>query len=356
MKSNKRRIIFSLAMLIMLIIFAYITANKNGWFNQTIKSNNDPLSNFAITDTAAIDKMIISKTTGEKVTLTKGKNNNWTVNEKYRARPESITLIMRTIYHTTIKSRVGAASRNNAIKNLAAFHRKVQFFKNGEWYKTWYVGNSTSDRLGTYMLLETPEDGKSDEPYIGEVTGFHGELDIRFYTEEDKWRYTGIFEYSNINEIKEIILTNGESPNEGFILQLNEMHKPVLMDTKGGKVARFDSLMAKAYFYGFKKIHYEHLARTLNYKSLDSLKLSTPLYSISVKSVAGETKKISVYRMKSKSGEVDLDGNQLPYNPERAYAILSTGEVAVIQYGVFDKLFRTLSNFVSLRSGAKVKP
>jgi hypothetical protein len=79
---------------------------------------------------------------------------------------------------------------------------KVEIFQNGEWAKTWYVGFSTQDHYGTYMLLETPDE-KSDLPVIMKVKGLAGIIDPRFFADKRKWVCTNIFNLS-LDEISEL--------------------------------------------------------------------------------------------------------------------------------------------------------
>lgn len=344
MRGNKRRLYFSLFTLAALLVVAYITAKQSGWFDQKISSGEMPQSNF-IVDTTALDRFVITKSTGETAELTKKENGDWWINNKYKAKPDGVQLIKKTLAGVKIKSRVGAGSRNSVIKNIAAYHRKVQFYHKGKWIKTWYVGNPSPDRSGTYFLLETPEDGKSENPYIMDLTRFHGQLDTRFYTEEEEWRYTGIFNYQP-NQIKQIKFTSREKPSDGFTLNITDKNKIELLDYQGGRIKGFDTLTARAYTYGFKKIHYEHLAKRLTYQSLDSMKKAAPFYTITVTDKENKTTKVPLYQLKNYDKIVDLEGKELEYNPSRVYAILPTGEAAVVQYYSIDKILRPAPSFM----------
>jgi hypothetical protein len=345
MKKSNKRLYFSLFMLLALLVVAYIVALKNGIFDESLKANDSPQSEFAIKDTASIDKFTITKSSGETATLTRDKKEGWIINGKEKARPESILLIMQTFKNISVKTRVGAAARNNVIKNIAAFHRKVEIFKNGKLAKTWYIGNFSSDKTGSYFLLETPAMGKAEEPFIMELAGFHGQLDVRFFTEEEEWKFTGVFNYPPTS-IKEIKLESGESEKDGFTLKCLPNNKLELIDYLGGKINGFDTLTARAYTYAYKKIHYEELAKKLSFNQIDSLKKIKPLFKIAVKSNNNMEKSISLYHMANYAKETDLEGNLLPYNPERAYGILSNGEIVVVQFYGFNKLLRPVSSFL----------
>lgn len=350
--SNKRRLLFSLFTLVALLVVAYFTAKQKGWFDNGSTPGDMPQSDFNIQDTTSLDKMIITKTTGEKAELTRNAKGEWMINGKYKARPDAINLIMHTLQNVKVKARVGNAARNSVIRNIAVYHRKIQFFSKGQWIKTWYVGNPTSDRIGTYFLLETPEGGKSSEPYIMDLARFHGQLDTRFFTEEEDWRYTGIFNYSP-KDIKEIKLTNREKPGDGFTLRMTAGNKMELFDNMGGKINGFDTLTARAYTYGYKKIHFEHVAKRLSYESLDSMKKTTPFYSITVTDAANQVNKIDLYQMKNHDKVADFSGKIYEWNPSRLYAILPTGEAVVVQYYSIDKILRPVSVFMRATPAAK---
>jgi hypothetical protein len=344
MNRNKRQLYFSLFTLIALLIIAYITALQSGWFDNS-SSENSPQSDFAIKDTASIDKFVITKSTGEMATLTRNKEGDWTINGKAKAKPECILLILKTFKNVAVKTRVGVAARNNVVKNIAAYHRKIDIYQHGELTKTWYIGNPSADRQGSYFLLQTPEYGKSSEPYLMELSGFHGQLDIRFFTEEPDWKYTGIFT-CRADDISEIKMESGENEKEGFTVKCLPERKIELLDNLGGKVSKFDTLTVRAYTYLFKKVHYEQAAKMLKFNQIDSLKKCKPLFKITVKDIRNVSSSISLYHMGNTAKEKDLEGNLLPFNPERAYGIMPNGEVVVVQFYVFDKLIRPISSFI----------
>ncbi|HYG51577.1 MAG TPA: hypothetical protein VD905_11780, partial [Flavobacteriales bacterium] len=201
------------------------------------------------------------------------------------------------------------------------------------------------DRSGTYMLLETPGHGKSSEPYIMELTSFHGQLDTRFYTEENEWKYSGIF-YSDPKNLLEVKVEAGETPEEGFTLNAVAGGKLELRDYKGNKVNGFDTLTARAYMYAYKKIHFETPAKLLSYAQIDSLRKLKPWFRVSIKDAKTGPKSVDLYHMPNRGGAVDLEGKPLPWNPERAYGLISNGDVVVVQLGVFDKVLRPISAFV----------
>ena len=106
MKNNKVLI----AILVVLIAIAgyYFVNKKSG----TIQHKEGIKSDFAIEDTASIDKIFISNSGGESVTLIRGEKE-WLVEGKHKARPESIEVLMNTFSKIAIKSPVSKAAFPN---------------------------------------------------------------------------------------------------------------------------------------------------------------------------------------------------------------------------------------------------
>ncbi|HYG52437.1 MAG TPA: hypothetical protein VD905_16110, partial [Flavobacteriales bacterium] len=125
MTGNKRRLTFSLVTFVLVMAVAYFTAKQNGMFDGNKSANKSPDAEFAIEDTASIDRFVITKSSGEKATLTRDPKQGWMINGRFKAKPESILLIMRTFKNVRPRVRVGVGARNNVIRNIAAYHRKV---------------------------------------------------------------------------------------------------------------------------------------------------------------------------------------------------------------------------------------
>ena len=113
----------------------------------------EALSDFAIADTASIDKLILSDTEGhDGVTLIR-QGVTWTTANGECVQQHLVHTMLETIKHIKVKSPVSKSEVPTANKNLTTHHRKVEIYVKGELAKTWYVGGPTQDQYGTYMLL-----------------------------------------------------------------------------------------------------------------------------------------------------------------------------------------------------------
>ena len=344
MKKKKKQLYISTAIFLLLAVTGIYIANKEGYFSGKTSTLNNPLTDFAIEDTASITKFVISEPNGQKVVLTRENSGNWKVNNKFKARIDAVLLILKVNKTMRVSSKVSDKSRDNVIRKIAAYYKKVEFYNKDGLVKTWYVGPSSPGREGNYMLLETPEQGRSSEPFIVELRGFHGDIDVRFFTKEEDWKWSGIFNY-RVEQIKEISVTNFETPDESFTIQRSGKYTFSLLDKNKTAVKDFDSLKLRGYIHHYRKIHYEGPAKMLNYHSIDSLSKAQPYYSISVTDMNQVKRSIKLYHMPNRAQVTDPEGNPLPWNPSRAYGILDNGEAVVVQFETFDKLTVPIQSF-----------
>lgn len=138
------------------------------------------LRDFAVSDTASINKLFLVDREGNKSLLTRVSPGKWMVNNKYNARQESINNLLNTIKSLEVKSPVGKNLYNNVMKLMASKSVKIEIYQKGEPVKTYYVGHPTMDNLGTFMYIE-----KSTVPYIMHIPGFNGFLSTRYLTKEN---------------------------------------------------------------------------------------------------------------------------------------------------------------------------
>ena len=158
----------------------------------------EELSDFAVSDTAAIDKIFLSDKDGYKLLLERKATNLWMVNKNFEARPDAIKILLETITQIRVKAPVGRASFNNVVKKLAVKSTKVEIYQKGQLVKTYYVGGTTEDFMGNYMMIEN-----SSAPFIMHIPGFEGYLYPRYYAMPELWRSTAFYRY-RANDIKNI--------------------------------------------------------------------------------------------------------------------------------------------------------
>ncbi|MBN4071241.1 hypothetical protein JYT72_01905 [Crocinitomix catalasitica] len=323
-----------------LAYFAWDLSSKSG----NSKLADHALSDFAIKDTASIDKLIITDTRGSAgVTLTKS-DDHW-VMEEYDCIQEHLVLtILETIKHVRVKSPVGQAAVETVNKQLTTHHKKVEIYQNGEVSKTWYVGHPTPDHYGTYMLLKDPELGKSPEPFIMHLPTMHGSLNTRFITDPKEFECTGIFNYEPL-EIASVSVRQPDSAQHNFKIVATGKNSFGLF-SNDRIIEKFDTSAVRGYLLYFRKIHFERHNYEYGKKEIDSLIRTTPYFTIEVKTKMGASKKIRIHQRKYNFVKLDLQGNPLEYDQDRVWVFLPDNTLVIGQYHTFGKLLRNIDWFL----------
>ncbi len=300
---------------------------------------NKPLSDFAIEDTASVTKIIITDHLGRiaKVERIPG-NKLWRLNDKYFAREDAIETLLKTINRIRVRGNVSQGARDNMMKLLATSGKRAEIFTGGNQpAKIYYVGVPTPDHTGTIMLLEIPGIGRSEEPYVTHMDGFTGFLSTRFFADEAEWRYTGIYDYPNL-EFKSVKIIQHEDPQESFEVRYGGgnniqlwAHFNPTTQSFDQPVEHFDTLSVKDLLLGFRKLHVESYNTYLKPETRDSLTKAMPVYSIILTDNQGQVKRTDLFRRKAAKDEVDEKGQPIVWDGARYWARTPDGEFAVAQ-------------------------
>lgn len=300
-----------------------------------------PMANFAIDDTAAVDRIFIVDTDERSVLLERDPQSKyWTLNDTLKARYDAVELILKTIKRIKVKAPVPAAARDNVIRLLAAGGKKVEIYQGGDQpAKTLIVGNATQDHTGTYMLLETPDKGRSSEPFIVHMEGFTGFLSSRFFTDIGEWRYTGVFDYPTLN-FDRVEAVHHMMPFNSFSVNYSGGNAIELEDYRGQRIEDFDTLAVKDFLLLFKKAHVETFQSHLTASQEDSLKATSPAYSFRVHEKNGAVNEFQLFNKKKVIDIPDENNNIEPWDLARMYFVYR-GEVGLAQLYVFDPMVKT---------------
>ena len=320
--SKKQLFYFAIIMLVGIVIW-HLNSDKKS----TITDDN----NFAVSDTASVSKIFIADRSGATITLNRVENN-WIVNNKYEVRKDAITTILNTIQQIRIQRPVPKNAFETVVKNLATTGVKVEIYSNTKMpIKTYTIGNSTANHLGTYMLLA---DAKN--PFIVHIPSFNGFLSPRYGIQggklrEKDWRATTVFKL-NSTEINTISVNNIQKPTQSFRLNTQPM---ALYNHKGLKVS-WDQEKVLQLLNSFKLLNCE------SYKEeKEKIMFATPLHELIVNTDTLRTYAIGGLIEKTK------DKN---FNVKRMYATLNNGELMLIQDYVFNKVLITISQLQQQKS------
>jgi len=269
LKNPKKNIV---VLSISLSVLAFLSWYTYGLVNNSNKSDKN-LIEFSISDTASIDKIIITDVHGESITLKRNKNK-WTDEDNSCINQPSVQFILETIKNIEFKSYLPDASLPNFNEKMITQHIKVKIFTNGKWNRNWFIGPATQDHYGQIMLLET-EEGQSKDPIITSVKGEHGIIDPRFFADKRKWLCTEIFSL-NSDEIESVAIDFTNDLEKSFKVVNSKV--PAVYQNNN-KIPSDPSAVLR-YLQNYSKIHFNLANYELNKNQIDSLKKTTPFATL----------------------------------------------------------------------------
>ena len=318
--------IFLLAILIIATLTLFFL-NKND------TTFSEELSDFAVEDTASIQKVFFADKHGNSVTVSRD-SGKWLVDDKFEVRPEAIEYLLKTIKDIEVKHPVSNSLHDKIIKNLASSAVKVEIFTDNVdiAHKTYYVGGEAKDLIGSFMLLEN-----SSRAFVVYIPGFNGFLAPRYTIDgttvaSDLWRDRTIFSY-NSNDIKTISVINHEDANQSF-----KMHRQdkFYSFTKNNITKVIPESQGQEYFNLFKSVKCEGFMNDFSKK--DSIFNSTPYYTVRISDTNGKMDSILAYHKEPKREDyMQENGQKLEYDVDRMYAKFNS-DLVLIQFYVFDKI------------------
>ncbi len=338
MKKNRAGII--LVILLGSISFWFIINNKRS-------TNKDTLRDFAVKDTASIDKLFLADKKGRTITLEKKSLGKWILNGKYNPRMDVLETLLYTIQKVDVKEPVSKKAYNNVIKRLSSDAVKCEIYSKGELIKAYYVGSETQDLTGTYMLLiDLTTMEASAKPFVTYIPGFEGYLTTRYFTEEIGWRDRTVFSYTP-SEIKSVRMEVPNNPEYGYeVLALDKNVFDLKMISTKKSLPNIDTLAIKQYLSYFQQLNFESFEVEMSPHEMDSVKNSTPINIITVTNKEGKINRVKFFSRKLKQGAIEIEGKKVEFDPERMSAVLDNGKDFVfVQYYTFGKVMPPSSYF-----------
>ncbi len=334
--------------LLLFILLLLLAAVAYFYFTQRSSTLSEELSDFAVADTAAIDKIFLADKQNNSITLTRVSADQWMLNGKEPARQSAVELLLATMKEIEVRSPVGRFTFNQIIKQLASNGVKVEIYQHGELVKTYYVGGSTQDHLGTYMYLEN-----STVPFVMHIPGFNGFLTPRYFTNYHNWKERYVFKYPK-GSIAEVKVTDKEFVDGTFAIKYNnEQNRYELYDAAGKVISQAMPDRISAYLDFYNELSYEGVAEKLDRRKADSLAVAGSFLYIDVKDRNGKTKHVEFIRKpvdRRTLSEFDKEGNPPKYDLDRMLTRIDNDTALVTtQYGLFEKLFLKTEQFYAVQ-------
>ena len=300
---------------------------------------------FAYTDTAAVDRIVIWDKTPDTVVLTREKSG-WMVNGAYAARPDAVEVILETLHRMALRNFPQKSALPAIVEAMSTYGKEVTVYANGEEVKHFYVGTETPDMLGTYMMLHG-----ADQPYAVYIPGFNGYLSSRFFTREDLWRDRTVFgvDHRDVREVRmryfdstaaSVALTRGSDGSYAVY--------PLLANgSKGAPLANPRDLSVQAAFAAFRTLMYEGMIIPSDkiFSKQDSLRKSQPAFELYLRS-KDQDWTLTAYHVPGDPEAVPYEGAPASrFDPDRFYAFLSDGRFVLIQRHGFQSALFSLRSF-----------
>ncbi|MFM2226056.1 MAG: hypothetical protein RJA07_2258 [Bacteroidota bacterium] len=258
------------------LFFCTLFFHSCKWMN-----NKDDDTNFAVSDTASIQKIFIADKANHKIILIREKNN-WKVNGKYIVRNDAISLLLQGIHDIHVNRPVSIKEHNGVVKEMASTGIKVKIFgKNDELLNAYYIGSIAKDYQGNYFLKEG-----SEQPYLVEIPGFEGEVSVRYIVDELDWRTKNITQIKPADIKTVSVIYFDERKDESFSIAPLNLNEYKMMPDKG----KTDAKKCFELFSAFRNLN--ALAFTLPIAETDTFKKIRPFAMIEI--IGSDNKKQTI--------------------------------------------------------------
>ncbi len=330
---------------LILIVFILLAAAAGYFFyTKSAGTLKKELSDFAVADTASIDKLFMADREGHTVTLLRKSVSEWTVNNKYQAKPEGINILLYTIKAVEVRSPVGHNMYNNAMKLMASKSTKIEIYQHNQLVKTYYVGDATMDNKGTFMYL----DGSS-VPFITHIPGFDGYLSTRYYANEQEWRDKALL-HCDPYQITRVLIKDVAAPDSTLEIKKVDSIEYAVYNGRKQQLANADRMKVHAYLSACGTVFFQRLDLEMNKFQRDSLLNKGPFKRFVIE--AGDRSMHAQFYRKpvttsSRSQYDETTGKIWDYDLDNFF-LLQIGDTTwyKCQYFQYDRLLKTPRYFL----------
>ena len=348
MKKNKLPIILAIILIAIAVILI--------WNNRYLTTLRGDSADFQVWDTASITKVYLADRMDNE-TLLERTDHGWTLNKDYKAHPKKIEQLFYTLYKVRVRMPVSVASHDNIISQMASRSTKVEIY---QWVprinlfniiklfyhetrtKVFYVGESTMDSSGTFMLREG-----ADQAYIVHIPGFRGYISTRFTADPDDWRDHTIF-HETLANIQSITIEFGDDPMRSFRVDNTGRHQYQLTRLGDNQQLPLDTLKVINLLSSFNDIRFEALINNITPQSrMDSIRNSQFLHRITLVNKEGTTTSMITFPKRVQARNT-IPEEERAADVDRMYAFINNDrDFVLVQYYIFDKVLRDVNYYVA---------
>lgn len=279
---------------------------------------------FKVDDPEQIQKIFIADRKGHITTLERS-GDHWIYNKKYKARPNAMDNLIDAITRVEIKYQPPAQAVKHMVTSLATEGLKVEIYdKKDQLIKAYYVGGSTSDERGTFMMM-----ADANQPYVANLPNWSGNIRFRYNLLGDDWRDVVVFN-AKIEDIAAVEVEYPKQKNKSFkieregndfsVLPYYEITPKFNKPVPRGKIEQ--------YLIGFEKVSCVGFDNLNEQK--DSISASLPFCSIKLVKKEGPFTQLLLFPVQPKAKFDAKTGAPLPLSEVENYYALLNGEDFIV--------------------------
>lgn len=321
---------------VLLLLFLGL-GGLTGWYLLSREDQQTTLAgwdrDFAVENTSVIHKIFIADRQGNRTTLER-LDGYWLYNGRWRARTNAVENLLDAIGRLEMKYKPPQAMVEYMIKDLAANGIKVELYdQTGEQIKAYYIGGATVDETGTFIIREGAE-----QPYVGHLPGWTGNLRFRFNLKGEDWRDRTVFRYEP-EQIQAVTVEYPKQKNKSFRLERvgRTIEVSPFYDITPRNAQPVSPSRVEAFLTGFESLGAEAFENENPRR--DSVRRQVPFSIISVTDREGATRSARLFPLYPRRAVDPSTGRVVgPDQVERYFADVSTGDFMLIQHRVFKKV------------------
>ncbi len=180
----------NIRLIVVLIVLVAVTLTT--YFIQSIDSNSSiDKALFVYENTNAVDHVTI-ETQGSLVDLSFS-NNQWTVNEKYKADPQRISVLFAILKQVSVRRKIAKSQEVEITNRFKSQGVTISLFEQGQQVKQFQVLGEEAKGL-SYMANSADQ-----EKYLVEIPGYKSYLAGLFQLDANGWRNPLVFDINWAN-------------------------------------------------------------------------------------------------------------------------------------------------------------
>lgn len=291
--------------------------------------------NFAVADAADIQKVFLANRIDGTTILLERQGREWRVNGVYPARANAVENLLDALTRVQMMYKPPAAAVPNMLKDLATRGIKVEVYGRGDKpLKVYYVGGSTADERGTYMIMEG-----SEQPYVTHIPSWEGNLRFRYNLKEEDWRDRSVFPFA-MDSLRSIKVEYPTRREQSFILDLDERRYRLapFYDYQEAIEGVPERDRIEFYLETFPELKAETFRN--DYSKQDSVRSMLPFCRFYLEDLSGRERTVSFFPIFPQSGG---DAPAV----ERYFVDVDGQDFMLTQHRVVQKVFRGYDFFFS---------